>query len=377
MRNSLFQQHEISVILQIMTTPTLRKIIHIDMDCFYAAVEIREQPHLRNQPVAIGGDPHRRGVLSTCNYIARQFGLRSAMPTHMALRLCPNLVLLPANMSLYREISHSIRDIFYQYTDLVEPLSLDEAYLDITDCQQYHNSATWIAQAIQRQIQQAESLTASAGVAPNKFLAKVASDWNKPNGLCVIPPEEVDCFSARLPIKNIAGVGKVTAAKLAALNIRFCADLRRLDKLELTKHFGSFGETLYDRCRGIDDRAVKSERIRKSVSVEHTFEQNLLTVDDCLAEIPELYQRLNQRLHRPGSSYPVHKQFVKIKFVDFSHTTVECVVDGLSVSPFYQLMQTGFARQAKAVRLLGVGVRFAENEQLAADSSQQQLPLSR
>jgi len=196
----------------------IRKIIHIDMDCFYAAIEMRDNPRLRNKPIAVGGSAQSRGVLCTSNYLARQSGVRSAMATAYALKLCPQLIVIKPDMEKYRLISHKIRTVFEQYTDLIEPLSLDEAFLDVSDCQQHNGSATLIAQAIRQQIKDTENLTASAGIAPNKFLAKIASEWNKPDGQFVIPPQNIAAFIPTLPIEKIFGVGKVTAKKCIACN---------------------------------------------------------------------------------------------------------------------------------------------------------------
>ena len=222
-----------------------RKIIHIDMDCFYAAVEMRDDPRLKGIPIAVGGAPDRRGVISTCNYEAREFGVHSAMATAYALRLCPQLKVLPGRMSHYQSISRQIRQIFGRYTDLVEPLSLDEAFLDVSDSELFKGSATRIAEDIRKTIKNELDLTASAGVAPNKFLAKICSDENKPDGQFVITPDEVDAFVVKLPVKKISGVGKVTAQRLAKHNIVTCADVREMGEKKLIQLFGGLGELLY------------------------------------------------------------------------------------------------------------------------------------
>ena len=203
-------------------TAVSRKIIHVDCDCFYAAVEVRDDPRLRGRPVAVGGDPQRRGVIATCNYPAREFGVRSAMASSQALRLCPELVILPPDFDKYRRVSGQIQDIFRTFTNIIEPLSLDEAFLDVTESPLHANSATRIAEAIRRKVRETVNITVSAGVAPNKFLAKVASDWRKPDGLFVITPEQVAGFVAALPVKRISGVGRVTEDKLTALGIKTC-----------------------------------------------------------------------------------------------------------------------------------------------------------
>ena len=212
----------------------VRKIIHCDCDCFYASVEMRDDPSLRGRPLAVGGRADQRGVIATCNYEARRYGIHSAMATAQAVKLCPDLILIPPNMEKYRITSRQIMDIYRDYTDLVEPLSLDEAYLDVTNSPHCKGSATLIAQEIRRRIFETVGITASAGVAPNKFVAKIASDWNKPDGLFLVRPGEVDAFVAALPVKKLFGVGKVTAAKLHSLGAQTCGDLRdwNIDKLQ-------------------------------------------------------------------------------------------------------------------------------------------------
>ena len=335
-----------------------RKIIHIDMDCFFAAIEMRDNPRLKNKPIAVGGAANRRGVLSTCNYIARKYGLHSAMPTAKAIKLCPQLILLPVNIEKYQKVSSILERIFRQYTPLVEMLSLDEAFLDVTNCPYCKGSATLIARAIKARIKKILNLTASAGAAPNKFLAKVASDWQKPDGLFVITPEQISEFVKTLPVKKIYGVGKVTEEKLKEMGIFTCADLQKLSLDALTARFGKFGIRMYQLCRGVDDQPVEVAHIRKSLSVEETYPYDLITLTDCSAQIPDLIQKLNARLQY-AQEYKINKQFVKIKFFDFTHTTVEQISDGANPDTYYKLLTTGYNRQKKAVRLLGVGVGFA------------------
>lgn len=255
----------------------MRKIIHVDMDCFFAAVEMRDNPALRDIPIAIGGSRVQRGVISTANYPARKYGVRSAMPTAMALKLCPHLTLLPGRFDAYKEASSHIQEIFSRYTSLIEPLSLDEAYLDVTHSVHCHGSATLMAQEIRQTIFNELNLTASAGVAPVKFLAKIASDLNKPNGQYVITPEEVPAFLKTLPLSKIPGVGKVSAAKLESMGLRTCEDVQRSDLALLLKRFGKFGRVLWERSQGIDDRDVNNERLRKSVGVERTLSKISMT----------------------------------------------------------------------------------------------------
>lgn len=240
----------------------MRKIIHVDMDCFYAAIEMRDNPTLKEIPIAVGGNASRRGVICTANYPARRFGVRSAMSTATALKLCPHLKVLPGRMALYKETSAKIRQIFARYTDLIEPLSLDEAYLDVSDSKHCHGSATLIAQQIRQQIFAELNLTASAGIAPIKFLAKIASDLNKPNGQYVITPEQMDDFILKLPLNKIPGVGKVTFARLQEMGLETCADVRGTDVISLVRNLGKFGQSLWERSHGIDERLINPERLK-------------------------------------------------------------------------------------------------------------------
>ncbi len=338
----------------------IRKIIHIDMDCFYAAIEMRDYPELAHLPIAVGGSPEKRGVISTCNYLARTFGVRSAMATAYALRLCPDLVIQPTRMSVYREESAFIRDIFSEYTDTIEPLSLDEAYLDVTGSEHHEGSASWIAEAIRARIYKTRGLTASAGIAPNKSLAKIASDWNKPNGQWVITPEQVAGFMQVLPVKKLFGVGPVMASRLEDMGIQTCGELQQHSKTKLIERLGSMGERLYDLSRGIDNRAVESARIRKSISVEKTYAIDLLDLEACLSEIPDLLERLQTRIEKAETTPVIRNLFVKLKFDDFQQTTVERLANQMDMRVIYSLFREGFARQARPVRLLGVGIRLAE-----------------
>jgi DNA polymerase-4 len=346
-----------------MNTP-VRKIIHCDCDCFYASVEMRDEPSLRGRPLAVGGRPDQRGVIATCNYEARRFGIHSAMATAQAMKLCPELLVIPPNMEKYRIASRQIMEIYRDYTELVEPLSLDEAYLDVTESKHCKGSATLIAQEIRQRIFETVGITASAGVAPNKFVAKIASDWNKPDGLFLVRPDEVDAFVAALPVKKLFGVGKVTAAKLHGLGAQTCADLRSWTMQELQQHFGSFGARLYDLCRGIDVREVNPVRERKSISTEETYTPDVPDLPACLALLPELMEHLEGRIKRNNAEKFINKLFVKIKFNDFQQTTVECVGYAPNLAIYTHLMETGWLRASRPVRLLGVGVRLSDIEQV-------------
>ncbi len=337
-----------------------RKIIHCDCDCFYAAVEMRDDPSLKTLAVAVGGSPDKRGVIATCNYQAREQGVRSAMPSAYARRICPGLVILPPDFEKYRLASRMVKEIFFRFTDLVEPLSLDEAYLDVSDSDKCQGSATLMARDIRAMVKREVGISLSTGIAPNKFLAKVASDWNKPDGEMVILPDQVEEFVRDLPVAKIFGVGKVTAQKLQVQGVERCIDLQALSAFELTRKFGRFGASLYELCRGIDQREVKPSQRRKSLSVETTYSDDLPDLDTCLKQLSELLIKLRSRLRRVDDQYLITKLYVKIKFNDFQATTVECLGARVEKSEYQDLITTAFARGNKPVRLLGVGVRFID-----------------
>ena len=350
---------------------TQRKIIHLDMDCFYAAVEMRERPELAGQPIAVGGGS-RRGVVTTCNYEARKYGVRSAMPGFQARERCPHLVFLPVRFDLYRAASTTIRRILLSYTPLVEPLSLDEAYLDVTGMDRY----AWdIAKEIRKRILEETQLTSSAGIAPNKMLAKIASDWRKPNGQFAITPDQVDAFVRDLPVRKIWGIGPKSAEKFEKEGIRTCADLQKIELSELVRRHGKWGRELHRLCRGLDDRPVEPNRIRKSLSNESTFADNLTTLEQCLREMDKLFEELAQDLSAKKLDRPIHKAFVKVKFADFTRTTRECVCLHPTREIYRELLAEAYQRSPQPVRLLGSGVRFAEEMSEAVESSQQLLSL--
>lgn len=334
----------------------MRRIAHIDMDCFYAAVEIRERPELRDKPVAVGGTS-QRGVLTTCNYVAREYGVRSAMSTYRALQLCPHLVLLPTRFALYREVSARIREIFQSYTDLVEPLSLDEAYLDLSHLE---SRAAELAASIRERIREETGLTASAGVAPNKLVAKIASDWNKPDGQYIVPPSRVAAFMQELPVKKIWGIGPKGNARLQSLGIQTCGQMQELSHAELVDLFGSFGLELYNLCRGFDDRPVNPNRKRKSLSNERTFGTDLKSVEECRRELENQHEELLLELRSKTPDRPIAKLFVKLKFSDFQRTTAEASGSQPDLKTFDALLEEAWGRSTQTVRLLGLGVRFAE-----------------
>lgn len=357
-----------------------RKIIHIDMDCFYAAVEMRDNPKLRNIPLAIGGPPNSRSVLCTSNYIARKFGVKSAMPSSVAIRRCPHLTIIPPNFKKYKEASTIIHKIFSRFTDLIEPLSLDEAFLDVTHSEYFNGSATLIAKEIQRLIYKETCLTASAGVAPNKFLAKIASDWRKPSGLFVITPEEVDQFVKPLDVRKIPGIGKVSATKLYDYGLTDCEKVRAWDIEKLENIFGKMGKSLYYKSRGIDRREVVATSDRKSISVEHTFNKDIVEIDMCIEYLAglriELIERVKRYQQKYGTDKKIAKAFVKLKFMDFQTVTVEKKKDDEFYSELWhdysfnlelsehieELAKIAYQRGQRPVRLIGIGIRLEQGK---------------
>ena len=344
-----------------------RAIIHLDMDCFYAAIEIRDRPSFCGKPVAVGGARDRRGVLTTCNYEAREFGVRSAMPTFMALQRCPTLIVLPTRFDVYRREAAIIRGILHRFTSLIEPLSLDEAYLDVTA----HPGAPGpLAQVIRGTIFRKTKLTSSAGIGPNKLIAKIASEINKPNGQFEVKPEQMPVFMKDLPVRKIWGIGAKTEGKLEELGVKTCGELQRFSRPELVDLFGKFGLDLYDLCRGIDHRPVELDRPRKSLSTEETFAVDLTTLEQCEEKLEELFQDLMADLAQKESTREIRKIFVKLKFDDFSRTTAERAGLAPTLQDFCSLLGEAFARTGKPVRLIGLGVRFAES---APESAQMDL----
>lgn len=335
----------------------MRKIVHIDMDCFYAAIEERENPDLRGKPVAVAGSS-RRGVLTTANYEARKSGCRSAMPVFKALELCPDLILVPVRFDLYRAESARIRAIFGRFTDRIEPLSLDEAYLDISHLK---SSGAAVAREIRAQIREETGLTASAGIGPNKLIAKIASDWNKPDGQHEVRPEEVDGFLRDLPVGRLWGVGGKMRQRLEKMGVRTCGDLRRFDKIEMARRFGKWGLELWELCRGIDDRPVDGARIRKSVSTETTFPDNLTALEELRPHLAGMIGEVAKDVAHHHADREIRSLVVKLKFSDFTRTTVERSHGSIERGIFESLLAEAWERsEGRAVRLLGVGVRFRD-----------------
>lgn len=275
-----------------------------------------------------------------------------------AVRICPDLVVVPTNIDKYRAESVKIHKIFTAYTTLIEPLSLDEAYLDVTHASHAGGSATLIAREIREKVRQHLGITISAGIAPNKFLAKIASDWNKPDGQFTISPDQVQTFVARLPVNKILGVGTVTARRMQDLGIYTCADLQKQSITKLNKHFGKFGTRLYDLCRGQDERPVKTQRIRKSLSVERTYERDLATRAACTDALEVLLGELENRIARADCAHRIAGRTIKVRFSDFDTTTAANIGTLINLQAYQQLFDIAWERQKKAVRLIGIGVRL-------------------
>lgn len=355
----------------------MHKILHADCDCFFAALEMRDNPSLKDKPIAVGGAADKRGVIATCNYPARAFGVRSAMPTAQALKLCPDLILCSPRMSVYKDAAQAIREIFFQLTDRVEVVSIDEAYLDVTHVDAFQGSATRMAQWLKQEALTQTGVTLSIGVSVNKFLAKIASDWQKPDGLFVIRPEEIEGFMPGLPVGRIPGVGKVTEQKLVNQGYETCGQLQQLSLQKLVERYGKLGVMLFQRCRGEDYREVVTERVRKSVSVEYTFADNKTVLTDIEQELDHLITKLKQRF-LPYQDREVKSVFLKLRFADFTTTTVETGLTSaqnrqlhrrLDVSYFLPLLHEAIRRGQCNIRLLGVGLRFMEQEQIGEQLS--------
>ncbi len=343
------------------------------MDCFYAAVEMRDFPEYRDIPLAVGGDGPR-SVLCTCNYQARKFGVRSAMPAIKAKQLCPELTIVHGRMAVYKEVSNHIRKIFSRYTNIIEPLSLDEAFLDVTDSTQCQGSATLIAEKIRADIFNELNLTASAGIAPNKFIAKIASDENKPNGQCVVSPEKVTSFVEQLSLKKIPGIGPKTFQKLQSFGFTTCADIRASSIVYLTTIVGKFATSLYQKAHGIDNRKLEVSRQRKSLAIETTVATDIFSETECLTIIEELYPKLLQRLERINGRKIV-RQGIKLKFNDFNQTTVEQQSLGADHTVFNTLLTKAIERsKGRGIRLVGLTLGFSEPS-IVDDNHNKQLSL--
>jgi DNA polymerase-4 len=355
---------------------SLRKIIHVDMDAFYASVEQRDNPHYQGKPIVVGGTPEQRGAVAAASYEARTFGIHSAMPSRIAIRRCPSLIFVKPRFEVYRTVSEQIRAIFHRYTDLVEPLALDEAYLDVTENKAELPSATWVAQAIKNEIYQETRLTASAGVSINKFLAKIASGMNKPNGLFLIPPDQAEDFIAQLPIERFHGVGAVTASKMHQLGIFTGADLRQRSESDLQQHFGKIGQFFYHIARALDERPVNANRICKSIGVETSFRIDLDDRASVLAALAQLVPALKDRMDRRqcyGRTLTVKLKYADYQQITRSRTLSQAIQETETISAVAQELLATMKIDNRKIRLLGLSssgfphLQVEQYEQLTLD----------
>jgi DNA polymerase IV len=341
-------------------TRSIRKIIHIDMDAYYASIEQRDNPELRGKPIAVGGSPEGRGgVVATASYEARKFGVRSAMPSKRAKQLCPALIFLRPRFDVYKAVSNHIRSIFTRYTDQIEPLSLDEAYLDVTQDKLNIGSAIDIARMIKQNIRDELHLTASAGISINKFLAKIASDLEKPDGLTFIGPSRINSFMESLPVEKFYGVGKVTAEKMRNMGLHTGADLKKLSLSELSKYFGKAGQFYYNIVRGIDDRNVEPHRETKSVGAEDTFPFDLTDVEDMFDELEKIGKVVADRLLKhnlKGKTVTLKVKYSDFKLITRSQTVEEALDNRHAITGIAKDLLQGTDIENKKVRLLGISV---------------------
>jgi DNA polymerase-4 len=358
----------------------VRKIIHIDMDAFYASVEQRDNPQYRGKPIAVGGSPEGRGgVVATASYEARKFGVRSAMPSKKAKQLCPEIIFVRPRFDVYKAVSNKIREIFERYTDIIEPLSLDEAFLDVTEDKQNIGSALDIAQLIRKAIKEELQLTASAGVSINKFIAKIASDINKPDGLAFIGPSKIESFMEKLPVEKFFGVGKVTAEKMKSKGLHTGADLKKLSEAELVKNFGKPGRFFYKIIRGIDDREVQPNRESKSVGAEDTFSSDLTQLEEMNFELNKIALSVHERLKR--NKLKGRTITLKIKYHDFRIIT-RSQSFAVALDDFEIILETAkklleFTEpEGSRIRLLGISLsNFGETQFRPREISPDQLNL--
>lgn len=336
-----------------------RKIIHVDMDAFYASIEMRDDPSLRGRPIAVGGKASARGVIATCSYEARAFGVHSAMSSARAMRLCPALLIVPPRFSAYQAASRVIRAIFARYTERIEPLSLDEAYLDVTGSAHCGGSATRIAEAIRAAIADETGLTCSAGVAPNKMLAKVASDWNKPNGLTVIRPQDIAGFVRDLPVGKIHGIGPKGRARLEALGVKTAGQMQVLSVADLEAQFGSWGARLHQLCRGDDDREVVTEWEPRQVSIERTFERDFDDLDAALQTIEAMAAQLRERIASKDLTARIRGHSAKLRLSDFHTSSADARSRQTpTTDDLLNLLLRLHAAKPGPIRLIGLGVRL-------------------
>ena len=340
-----------------------KKIIHVDMDSFFASLEIRDKPELRNKPVAVGGKAHERGVLTTCNYIAREYGLHSAMSTKKALSLCKNLIVLPVDIDKYKRESKEIFKVFKCYSKKIEPISIDEAYIDVTDSDYCESDPEKMAYQIRSCIWKDFKITASAGISCNKLLAKICSDWKKPNNQYSLSDDQVSDFIKDIRLDMIPGIGKVNFQKCINLNMKYCKDMYIYSIGELEKIFGSYGANLYNLIRGIDQRDVNINKIRKSISVEDTFLEDIKNVESCISKIDFLYKKLIQRCRiNEISKNSVKEIFIKVKFNDFKVISRQSKCSSLNLRSYIQLLNNKINNPIRPIRLLGLGFTLKDDK---------------
>ena len=326
------------------------------MDSFFASIEVRDRPSLKNKPVAVGGQANERGVLTTCNYIARQFGIHSAMPTIKAVRLCKDLIVIPVDIEKYKKESLEIFKIFKCYSKLIEPVSIDEAYLDVTESNYCAGDPEMMASQIRACIKKDFGLTASAGISINKLISKICSDWRKPNNQFSINDNEVNDFIKDVNLKMIPGIGKVNFKKCSNLKMKYCKDMYSYSKDDLINIFGSYGITLFNLIRGIDNRDVQMNKIRKSISVEDTFVEDIKTIKKCKINIAELYLKLISRCNNLGISKELVKEiFIKIKFNNFETITRQIKCTKLNLERYIELFDHNIIEISRPIRLIGLG----------------------
>ncbi len=348
----------------------IRKIIHVDMDMFFAAIEIRDNPSLADKPVIVGGPPNSRGVVSTCNYIARRFGVHSAMPSFQAVKLCPHAVFVRGRFDAYREASKQIMEIFYNYTDMVQPVSIDEAYLDVTKNKKDIPSATWIAEKIRKDIVDTVRVTASAGVSYNKFLAKIASEMNKPDGMFVIPPDKAQEVLDNLPIGKFHGIGKSTETKMRYLGIKTGADLKKLNIHQMVQHFGKVGVFYYNIVRGIDKRIVHNDHVRKSISTERTFSKDISELPDIMMALEQTANRLADRMEAKDIKGKTIS--IKVKYNDFTLINRSATVKKYTNSrdKIFRIARKLFNDSwaaGRKIRLIGICVSTLDTDETAGE----------
>jgi len=344
-----------------------RKIIHIDMDAFYASVEQRDNQEYQGKPIAVGGQPKGRGVVATASYEARKFGVRSAMPSKQAFQLCPDIIFVTPRFDVYKKVSNQVREIFHRYTDLIEPLSLDEAYLDVTNDKQNIGFAIEIAKQIKQAIKEELNLTASAGISTNKFVAKIASDINKPDGLTFIGPSSIESFIEKLPVERFYGVGKVTADRMKKMNLHTGADLKKLSEHEMIQHFGKVGRFYYKIVRGIDDRQVEPHQKTKSIGAEDTFAYDLASIDEMNTELDKIAKTVYNRLEKHqlrGRTITLKIKYSDFKQITRSRSFAKSINDLNTISITAKELLSSTDLAGKKIRLLGITMsNFNESKQ--------------